>query len=427
MYGAVGLGQCGMKILDQLYMNLKGEKTFLDFFKQDPSVFITPVCVTSGFTDYYRACPNLRKAFKLDPVVGIGIDGSCVAPALGKTDQTDFEGRVKGGMGATPWKGHILLEEHQNEFLAEFRRFLHLKMGENGPPVILMAYGAGGGTGSGTAPKIAEFLKLIYPNTPIIAVAVLPAEESEGYMRAWNAVWNITKMLDLVDGIIVVDNQVVLERGHGAFIEKIPVFNEMVVDSLKNLVLDLIVSIQDSTGKLNLPAFDIADYIRALAYMPGKPGIASIGRSQMFLSFSETMFPFLSKDKTPEVADEAMKCWSKQLMTGLEETLPVSAAMVFKVNKKYLNKVYFETITKDQEDRLTRKELHHGVVPTDNPEISVTTSFTYRPQDVGRLKELEVKGNAWARKTLREAKNTSPEEAQALFDNVTEMEFFSGG
>lgn len=425
MYGAIGLGQCGMKILDQLYATLRKEKTFLDFFKQDPSVFITPICVTSGFADYYRAADNIRKRFKLDPVVGIGINGDCVCPALG-TNQSDFESRVKGGMGATPWKGYILLEENSATFQQEFREYLDLRFGENvAPPINLMFFGAGGGTGSGTSPKIAEFLKNAYPQTPIVAIAVLPAEENEGYMRAWNAVWNISKMLDVVDGLIVVDNTVILERGHGSYLEKMPVFNEMVADALKNLVLDLIVSIQESTGKLNLPAFDINDFIRALSVTPGNPGIASIGRSQIFLSFMEEMLPFIAKDKTPDVMKAASNCWSNQLMTGIEESLPLSAAMVFKVNKKFLHKIAFEKIGEEQEARLTKRELHHGIIPTANPEIAVTAAFTYRPSDVKRLKDLERKGNEWARKTVSEAKKEGTEE---IIENVYEsFHFIEGG
>ena len=111
-------------------------------------------------------------------------------------------------------------------------------------------------------------------------------------------------------------------------------------------------------------------------------------------------------------------------MTGLEEKLPLSAAMVFKVNKKFLNKVAFEKIGEVHEARLTKRELHHGIIPTTNPEIAVTTAFTYRPTDVDRLRQLEEKGNIWARKTISEAKKSG---ASDILDNVYESYHFTGG
>jgi len=157
------------------------------------------------------------------------------------------------GAGSEPRIG----EEAARESEQEIKKSLH------GSDMVFITCGLGGGTGTGSAPVIAEIAKKIGALT--VGIVTLPFA-MEGQRRYENAVIGLEKMEQIVDTLIVIPNEKLLELApdlplHTAF----KVADEILTSAVKGIA-----ELVTKTGLVNL---DFAD-IRAV--MKGG-GVALIG------------------------------------------------------------------------------------------------------------------------------------------------------
>jgi cell division protein FtsZ len=157
------------------------------------------------------------------------------------------------GAGSEPRVG----EEAARESEAEIKKSLQ------GADMVFITCGLGGGTGTGSAPVIAEIAKKVGSLT--VGIVTLPFS-MEGQRRYENAVAGLERMEQIVDTLIVIPNEKLLELApelplHTAF----KVADEILTNAVKGIA-----ELVTKTGLVNL---DFAD-IRAV--MKGG-GVALIG------------------------------------------------------------------------------------------------------------------------------------------------------
>ncbi len=102
------------------------------------------------------------------------------------------------GAGALPQVG----EEAAREVEDRIREVLQ------GADIVFITCGLGGGTGTGSAPVVAQIAKELGALT--IAICTLPFK-AEGRMREENAMWGLEKLKQYVDTVITIPNDKLLE------------------------------------------------------------------------------------------------------------------------------------------------------------------------------------------------------------------------
>ena len=102
------------------------------------------------------------------------------------------------GAGALPQIG----EEAARETEDKIREVLQ------GADIVFITCGLGGGTGTGSAPVVAQIAKELGALT--IAICTLPFK-AEGKMREENAMWGLEKLKEYVDTVITIPNDKLLE------------------------------------------------------------------------------------------------------------------------------------------------------------------------------------------------------------------------
>lgn len=157
------------------------------------------------------------------------------------------------GAGSDPRLG----EEAAREQEADIKKALH------GSDMVFITCGLGGGTGTGSAPVVAEVAKKVGSLT--VGIVTLPFN-MEGHRRYDNAVMGLEKLEQIVDTLIVIPNEKLLELApdlplHTAF----KVADEILTNAVKGIA-----ELVTKAGLVNL---DFAD-IRAV--MKGG-GVALIG------------------------------------------------------------------------------------------------------------------------------------------------------
>ncbi len=157
------------------------------------------------------------------------------------------------GAGSIPKIGEEAARESEHE----------IKEALLGADMVFITCGLGGGTGTGSAPVIAELSKKVGALT--VAIVTVPFS-MEGMRRYENAVVGLEKLESIVDTLIVIPNDKLLELApdlpmHTAF----KVADEILTNAVKGIA-----ELVTKAGLVNL---DFAD-IRAVM---GKGGVALIG------------------------------------------------------------------------------------------------------------------------------------------------------
>ncbi len=157
------------------------------------------------------------------------------------------------GAGSIPKVGEDAAREQEHE----------IKNALQGADMVFITCGLGGGTGTGSAPIVAEMAKRI--GALVVGVVTMPFE-MEGNRRYENAVHGLEKLEKSVDTLIVIPNDKLLELApdlplHTAF----KVADEILTNSVKGIA-----ELVTKAGLVNL---DFAD-IRAVM---GNGGVALIG------------------------------------------------------------------------------------------------------------------------------------------------------
>lgn len=157
------------------------------------------------------------------------------------------------GAGSMPQVGEEAAKESEHEIKAKLQ----------GADMVFITCGLGGGTGTGSAPVIAEQAKKI--NALTVAVVTLPFQ-MEGQRRYENAVIGLEKLENIVDTLIVIPNDKLLELAPDLPLQTaFKIADEILTNAVKGIA-ELITK----TGLINLDFADIKTVM-------GKGGVAMIG------------------------------------------------------------------------------------------------------------------------------------------------------
>ncbi|MGC8860809.1 MAG: cell division protein FtsZ, partial [Thermoplasmata archaeon] len=104
------------------------------------------------------------------------------------------------GAGADPRIG----EEAAKEADEELRNMLQRS------DIVFVTAGMGGGTGTGSAPYVAQVAKEVNPGTLVIGIVTLPFS-AEGKVRIEQALWGLDRLKKYCDTTIVIPNDKLLE------------------------------------------------------------------------------------------------------------------------------------------------------------------------------------------------------------------------
>ncbi len=157
------------------------------------------------------------------------------------------------GAGSIPQVGEEAARESEHE----------IKQKIQGADMVFITCGLGGGTGTGSAPVIAEISKKCGCLT--VAIVTLPFE-MEGNRRYENAIIGLEKLEHLVDTLIVIPNDKLLELAPDLPLQTaFKVADEILTNAVKGIA--------EMVTKASLVNLDFAD-IRAVM---GKGGVAMIG------------------------------------------------------------------------------------------------------------------------------------------------------
>jgi hypothetical protein len=162
-------------------------------------------------------------------VRGVAIDTSDSITELSNIPSSNMvligSSRAKGhGTGGSVETGRKIMSEELELAMSRVR-----KANIEKPEMIFLITGIGGGTGTGGAPVLAERIKITY-NVPLLGVVVLPAK-SEGALYTKNTFENFDKFIEPLDGVIVLDNNVLANRGED-FIKTYRIIDETVFNFL---------------------------------------------------------------------------------------------------------------------------------------------------------------------------------------------------
>ncbi len=157
------------------------------------------------------------------------------------------------GAGSIPQVGEEAARESEHE----------LKSKLNGADIVFITCGLGGGTGTGSAPIIAEQAKKV--NALTVGIVTLPFN-MEGQRRYENAMLGLEKLENIVDTLIVIPNDKLLELAPDLPLQTaFKVADEILTNAVKG--------ISELVTKAGLVNLDFAD-IRAVM---GRGGVAMIG------------------------------------------------------------------------------------------------------------------------------------------------------
>jgi len=157
------------------------------------------------------------------------------------------------GAGSVPQVGEEAAKESEHEIKSKLQ----------GADMIFITCGLGGGTGTGSAPIVAEQAKKI--NALTIAIVTIPFE-MEGQRRYENAMFGLDRLEKIVDTLIVIPNDKLLELAPDLPLQTaFKVADEILTNAVKGIA-ELITR----TGLVNLDFADIKTVM-------GKGGVSMIG------------------------------------------------------------------------------------------------------------------------------------------------------
>ncbi len=197
------------------------------------------------------------KSRKLDEnvkIIGINTDAQHLLRV--SADKKILIGRklTRGlGAGADPTKGKAAALENEDELRAIVE----------GQDMVFVTCGLGGGTGSGSAPIIAQFAK--EQGALTLAIVSYPFS-SEGRQRKENAEYGLEKLREVTDTVIVVPNDKLLET-----VPRLPLAQAFMVAD--EILMRSIYGITDLLNETELVNVDFAD----LRTIMSDGGVAMIG------------------------------------------------------------------------------------------------------------------------------------------------------
>ncbi len=215
------------------------------------------------------------------------------------------------GAGSDPALG----EQAAREDMDDIRKALE------GADLVFITCGLGGGTGSGSAPVIAEVAREIGALT--VGVVTLPFT-SEGRIRLENAIKSLSKLMQEVDTIIIIPNDKLLEVAPDLPITAaFKVADEILANAIKGIT-ELITK----PGLVNL---DFADVRRIMTR--GGPAVIGLGESRTGSTPEERALEAVEDALSSPLLDVDISDADKAIInvTGSPELTTKEAEMVMEV------------------------------------------------------------------------------------------------
>ena len=165
------------------------------------------------------------------------------------------------GAGALPQVGEQAAREAEEE----------LKKALGNSDMVFITLGLGGGTGTGSAPVVAQMAKDANNGNPLtIAVCTLPFA-SEGLVRQENAMWGLERLRSTIDTVITIPNDRLLE-----LVPRLPIQTAFkVADSVLARAIRGITEIITRPGLVNLDFNDLRTIMKG-----GGVALIGIGESE---------------------------------------------------------------------------------------------------------------------------------------------------
>jgi hypothetical protein len=272
-------------------------------------------------------------------------------------------------------------------------------------PFAFIFLGLGGGTGCGISPLIAKALKeLSEQKMRIIAVVILPAAREAldvegkieyGDRQSWNANYGINQLKDYVDSFILVDNQKLAYRTD--FESLYPEYNDYIATSIADLTAGILLeNVDPSKYNLNPPVIDINDIITATSFDTGgknpEPGFAVLGRSSIMSRGLLQYFIPIGGHKKIDTLTLSRVAAEKLTVANINLANTHKNLALIRVPPYYLGSEDNRIDTKYIEDFMLSnsklRECHLGISLTKRNLVSLTTLFTYKQEDLDRIKEI---------------------------------------
>ncbi len=165
------------------------------------------------------------------------------------------------GAGALPQVGEQAAREAEDE----------IKKALGNSDMVFITLGLGGGTGTGSAPVVAQCAKDANGGNPLtIAVCTLPFA-SEGLVRGENAMWGLERLRSTIDTVITIPNDRLLE-----LVPRLPIQTAFkVADSVLTRAIRGITEIITRPGLVNLDFNDLRTIMKG-----GGVALIGIGESE---------------------------------------------------------------------------------------------------------------------------------------------------
>ena len=272
-------------------------------------------------------------------------------------------------------------------------------------PFAFIFLGLGGGTGCGISPFIAKALKeLTEQKMKIIAVAILPAarealdvegEIEYGDRQSWNANFGIDRLKDYVDSFIFVDNQKLAYRTD--FESLYPKYNDYIATSIADLTAGVLLEHMDpSKYDFNPPVIDINDIITATSFDIGgknpEPGFAVLGRTSVMSRGLLQYFIPVGGHKKIDTLTISRITAEKLTVANINVGAAHKNLALIRVPPYYLKSEKNRIDTRYVEEFMLSNsrlhECHLGISLTKRNLVSLTTLFTYKQEDLDRVKEI---------------------------------------
>ncbi len=393
-YLFLGAGQAGSAILDSV------------FKFGNMSLIANPLAINSTAKDL----SNLRQ-IKRENWLGISEKMGIIEGTV-----SGFEEKVTGGFGKNPVRAAEVLETHYSSLLGTLKKRITVETKvetkerimideELVAPFAFIFLGLGGGTGCGISPLIAKALKeLSEQKMRIIAVAILPAAREAldvegvieyGDRQSWNANYGIDGLKEYVDSSILVDNQKLAYRTE--FESLYPQYNDYIATSIADLTAGILLENMDpSKYNLNPPVIDINDIITATSFDTGgknpEQGFAVLGRASMMSRGLLQYFIPLGGHKKIDTLALSRVTAEKRTVANVNLANAYKNLALIRVPPYYLESEENRIDTKYIEDfMLSNSKLHEchlGISLTKRNLVSLTTLFTYRHDDLDRIREI---------------------------------------
>ena len=370
-YAFIGVGQCGGGIIDAAF---HGESIFK---------IAEPIAINSATMDL-MTLKNITKEHWIGMSNKKGfIDGK----------SQNFTDYITGGYGKNRAKAEEDAMAHYDGLKERILERVQVRETDeegSGVPVAFVAFGLGGGTGSGTGPVVTRVLKEM--KVPTVAIVILPANH-EGGLTASNAVKSLNVLMEYVDSVVIVDNQrIAYAESTESLYQR---YNEYIASSIRDIVIGTVLErINPADFESYAPVIDLKDMIAATSFTYGKrqrPGFACLGRaSEKTRGLFHYMFPF-GGYKEIDVISMIYRAFMKLSIEDIRVEECEKNLVLLRLQPTYLSKTGKVNTTmakKVMEERTRLGETHFGIGLTRRNLATATVLLTYRPNQIARLREL---------------------------------------